>query len=208
MEGPATRTKTREQQFFLRPDSGGDYEIATQTRTSDLVVEKESWPAKLRGLGNSARAQLQALPLTIPKAFNCEVDRGTLFLFLPVFAGVGAIFYFNAAVEPRLSAILSGMTFLVGCHALAQARPVMRLVLLFAIALVAGMLFGKVETIRAGTRMLGSEVTVRMSGRVKAMSRDAKGGWRLTVDVMSTVRPALKCGPTAWLFRRDQCPAT
>ncbi|MBB3148008.1 hypothetical protein FHS21_004449 [Phyllobacterium trifolii] len=172
MEGPATRTKTREQQFFLRPDSGG-YEIATQTRTSDLVVEKESWPTKLRGLRNSARTQLHSVPLAIPKAFNCEVDRGTLFLFLPVFAGIGAIFYFNAAVEPRLSAILSGMTFLVGCHALAQARPVMRLVLLFAIALVAGMLFGKVETIRAGTRMLGSEVTTRMTGRVKAMSRDA-----------------------------------
>jgi hypothetical protein len=92
MEGPATRTKTREQQFFLRPDSGG-YEIATQTRTSDLVVEKESWPTKLRGLRNFARAQLQSVPLAIPKAFNCEVDRGTLFLFLPVFAGIGAIFF-------------------------------------------------------------------------------------------------------------------
>lgn len=194
MEGPAARTKTREQQFFLRPDSGG-YEIATQTRTIDLVVEKENWPARLRGLGNSARTQLQSVRLAIPKAFNCEVDRGTLFLFLPVFAGIGAIFYFNAAVEPRLSAILSGMTFLVGCHALAQARPMLRLVLLFAIALVAGMLFGKVETIRAGTRMLGSEVTTRMTGRVKAMSRDAKGGWRLTMDVISTARPALKYGP-------------
>jgi ComEC/Rec2-related protein len=87
------------------------------------------------------------------------------------------------------------MTLLIGCHALAQARPMLRLVLLLAIALVAGMLFGKVETIRAGTRMLGSEVTTRMTGRVKAMSRDAKGGWRLTVDVISTARPALKYGP-------------
>jgi ComEC/Rec2-related protein len=194
MEGPATRTKTREQLFFLRPDSGG-YEIATQTRLRDLVVEKENWPARLRRLGNSARTQLQSIPLAIPRAFNCEIDRGTLFLFLPVFAGIGAIFYFNAAVEPRLSAILSGMTLLIGCHALAQARPMLRLVLLLAIALVAGMLFGKVETIRAGTRMLGSEVTTRMTGRVKAMSRDAKGGWRLTVDVISTARPALKYGP-------------
>ena len=194
MEGPAARTKTREQLFFLRPDSGG-YEIATQTRASDLVAEEGSWPAKLRGLGNSARAQLQSALLTIPTAFNCEIDRGTLFLFLPVFSGIGAIFYFNAAVEPRLSAILSGLTVLIGCHVLAQARPMIRLVLLFATALVAGMLFGKIETIRAGTRMLGSEVTTRMTGRVAAMSRDAKGGWRLTMDVISTASPALKYGP-------------
>ncbi|CAN7458091.1 ComEC/Rec2 family competence protein [Phyllobacterium sp. LjRoot231] len=194
MEGPATRTRTSEQLFFLRPDSGG-HEIATQTQAGNLVIGKESWPARLQGLGNSARAQLQSALLAIPTAFNCEIDRGTLFLFLPVFSGIGAIFYFNAAVEPRLGAVLSGLTLLIGCHALAHARPMIRLVLLLATALVAGMLFGKVETMRAGTRMLGSEVTTRMTGRVTAMSRDAKGGWRLTMDVISTARPALQYGP-------------
>ncbi|MEK1855491.1 MAG: hypothetical protein AAAC48_27425 [Phyllobacterium sp.] len=86
-----------------------------------------------------------------------------MFLFLPVFAGTGAIVYFNSGVEPRRSAISPGLTVLVGLHALAHARPTIRPVLLFAAAIVAGMLFGKLETIRASTRMLGSEVTTRVT---------------------------------------------
>ena len=73
----------------------------------------------------------------------------------------------------------------------------MRLVLLFAIALVAGMLFGKVETIRAGTRMLGSEVTTRMTGRVKAMSTRCQGrvASHHGCDFDSTAGTKIRSGP-------------
>ncbi len=70
-----------------------------------------------------------------------------------------------------------------------------RLLLVLCIAIIAGLLCAKLETIRAGTRMLGSEITTRITGRVVAMAKDAKGGWRVTMDVISTTRPALRYGP-------------
>jgi competence protein ComEC len=123
------------------------------------------------------------------------MERGTLFLFLPVFTGTGAILYFSTTSEPRLSALLSALTVLAACHALAAAYPRLRLLVIIALALVSGMIFGKIETLRADTRMLGSEVTTRLTGRITAMSKDATGGWRVTMDVVSTQRPSLRYGP-------------
>ncbi|ATU91627.1 hypothetical protein B5P45_06245 [Phyllobacterium zundukense] len=194
MESPVAKTKTRERLFFLPGNASN--EIATQTGNSELVTHNEHrFPARLRERKRFVRSRIQSILLAVPTAFNSEIERGTLFLFLPVLAGTGAILYFNFPAEPQLSAILSGLTFLVGCHALAHARPMIRLVLVLAVAIVAGMFSGKLETIRAGTRMLGSEVTTRVTGRIVSMTKDAKGGWRVTMDVISTERPALRYGP-------------
>ncbi len=70
-----------------------------------------------------------------------------------------------------------------------------RLLLVLCIAIIAGLLCAKLETIWAGTRMLGSEITTRITGCVVAMAKDAKGGWRVTMDVISTTLPALRYGP-------------
>lgn len=194
MKGPVANTKTSERLFFLPGNAGN--EIATQTRRSELVSRNEHrFPESSRERARFARSRIRSVLLAVPTAFNSEIECGTAFLLLPVFAGSGAILYFNLPAEPQLSAIWSGLTVLVGCHALAHARPVIRLVLLLAVAVVAGMLFAKLETIRVSTRMLGSDVTTRIVGRVAAMTKDAKGGWRLTMDVISTARPALRYGP-------------
>ena len=109
-----------------------------------------------------------------------EVERGTFFLFVPVFIGAGAILYFSAATEPRLGAIPFGLTFLFALLCLADARPNLRRPLLLSVAIASGMLFGKLETVRIDTRMLASEVTTRVTGRVTSMARDERGGWRIS----------------------------
>jgi ComEC/Rec2-related protein len=194
MEGPVTKTRTSEQLFFLPGNAGK--EIATRTGSGELGISIEhGFAVVLRERARSARLHVHSVLVAIPTAFSNEIGRGTLFMLLPVFAGTGAILYFSFPAEPQLSAILSGLTVLIGCHALAGARPMMRLVLLLAISVVTGILFAKLETVRVNTRMLGSEVTTRIIGRVTALTKDAKGGWRLTMDVISTARPELRYGP-------------
>ncbi|WP_172982588.1 ComEC/Rec2 family competence protein [Phyllobacterium sp. SYP-B3895] len=142
-----------------------------------------------------------------PTLFSQEIERGTLFLFLPVCCGIGAIIYFGASAEPRLSAILFGLTLLVGLMQLAHARPRTRLALAFAVAVVAGMVAGKLETMRADTRMLGSEITTRLTGRVVTMARDARGGWRVTLDIVASERPTLRYSPQRVVVSARSVPA-
>lgn len=177
MVHPAANEKTSELLFWFPPERAGQ-ELATTLDNNQPARHGESNRRSGSDLGQfEIGARIQSAVHAIPVALGAEIDRGTVFLFLPVFAAMGTVTYFNSAVEPKLSAIVFGLTVLVGCCMLAQARPIMRLVVLLALALVGGMLFAKMETIRADTAMLGSEVTTRVTGRVSGVTKDAKGGW-------------------------------
>ncbi|SFJ13392.1 ComEC/Rec2-related protein [Phyllobacterium sp. CL33Tsu] len=154
-----------------------------------------------------AMAAIRRAFVATPTFFSQEIERGTLFLFLPVCCGIGAIIYFSASAEPRLSAILFGLTLLVGLMQLAHSRPRTRLALDFAVAVVAGMVAGKLETMRADTKMLGSDITTRLTGRVVAMARDARGGWRVTLDIIATERPTLRYSPQRVVVSARSVPA-
>ena len=58
-----------------------------------------------------------------------------------------------------------------------------------------GALLAKVETWRAGTKMLGGEITTQLTGRVAAVEHLANGRVRLTIDVAGTERPVLRYAP-------------
>ena len=58
-----------------------------------------------------------------------------------------------------------------------------------------GMLFAKIETWRAGTKLLGGEISTRLTGRVAVIEHQANGRIRLTMDVLATERPKLKYVP-------------
>lgn len=195
MVEPSTDAKTSETRFWYQPERAQEpfavdvYDSGTVERKSAGV---RSYLVAVRQVAEVCAANIVR---TVPDAISNEATRGTTFLFLPVFAGIGAIVYFTAGSEPQASAILFGVTALIAACMLADARPALRLVLLFAIAFVIGMLSAKLETLRAGTPMLGSEVTTRMTGRVSAITKDAKGGWRITMDVLATERPSLRFGP-------------
>lgn len=191
MQGPGTSTQTSERQFFDRPadDEPG---LATQISQNVAVTRRGvSLSAALRrrmGLG-------QDLLPAVSRACGRDYDRGSLFLFVPVFAGSGAIVYFGLPVEPRLSAILFGLTALAGFKLLARERHLIGMCLSAAVLVVMGMLCAKLETLRLDTPMLGSAVTTRLTGRIVAINRAERGGWRVTMDVIATERPQLRYAP-------------
>jgi ComEC/Rec2-related protein len=67
--------------------------------------------------------------------------------------------------------------------------------LVAALLCIVGALLAKAETWRAGTKMLGGEVTTQLTGRVAEIEHLANGRVRLTIDVTGTERPVLRYAP-------------
>ncbi|MDQ2705835.1 MAG: ComEC/Rec2 family competence protein, partial [Pseudomonadota bacterium] len=128
-------------------------------------------------------------------ALSTEFDRGIAFVVAPVLLAVGALVYFALGHEPGFLPLSAG-TIGLGVLAFAsRARPALHMALVAALLCVMGALFAKVETWRAGTKMLGGEVTTRLSGRVVEVENLANGRVRLTIDVTDTERPVLRYAP-------------
>ncbi|RCS24333.1 ComEC family competence protein [Phyllobacterium salinisoli] len=159
--------------------------------TRDLIV------ARFRSLGRSFAVLLAE-----------EQEHGTHFLFLPVFAAIGAISYFSLAQEPRWMPLISGMSVLVTVRILARQRQIAAMALTFAIAALAGMLTAKTETMLRATPMLGGDITTRVTGRIVAMEQNAGNGWRVTLDVLSTARPTLRHAPDRIRLSARDLPAS
>lgn len=156
-------------------------------------------PAKPRALTLPGRKTFIAWPrafgASLAGLFAREDEHGTRFLFLGAFAAIGAVLYFSLAFEPRWQPLVSGFTVLIGVRILARKRQIAALALTFALAVVAGMLTAKTETMRRATPMLGGDITSYVTGRIVAMEQNVDGGWRVTLDVLSTARPTLRYAP-------------
>jgi ComEC/Rec2-related protein len=152
-------------------------------------------PGKQPGAGNALRdPAFRALRAT-QGAWEADRSRGAAFLFLPILLGAGALTYFTLPFEPSLLVLVVPVLAGLCAAAVTGGRPAARL---FAIGLTAyssGLLAGKSETLRAGTKMLGAEVTTRVTARVVRIEAQASGRFRLTLDVVSTERPALRHAP-------------
>jgi competence protein ComEC len=151
-----------------------------------------------------ARERFQA---SIGAAAATEWERGTAFLFLPVCLSAGALVYFHISWEPPLVPLLSSAAALAIACMLARSRFLLRMVLLAALLVVAGMLAARFETWRASTRMLGSDISTRIIGRVAAIEHQASGRVRLTIDIVSTSRPHLRYAPTRIRASARRIPA-
>ncbi|WP_210278206.1 ComEC/Rec2 family competence protein [Phyllobacterium myrsinacearum] len=195
MQGSVTGTQTSERHFFDRlPDDEPD--IVTQIPPGAAVFRQSvSLSAKLRRTIGQGHNPVRLLFVAISMAFSREYDRGNFFLFTPVFAGSGAVLYFSLPSEPRLSAILFGLTALAGFKLRARERYLTGVWLSMALLIVIGMVCAKLETLRLDTPMLGSGVTTRLTGRIVAINRAERGGWRVTMDVVATERPQLRYAP-------------
>jgi competence protein ComEC len=129
------------------------------------------------------------------QAAASEWERGTAFLFVPVCLSAGALTYFHISWEPPFAPLLSSAAALSAAYFLARSRFLLRLVLLGALLVVAGVLAAKLETWRASTKMLGADITTRIVGRVVTVEHQASGRVRLTIDLISTSRPHLRYAP-------------
>ncbi|WP_202329317.1 ComEC/Rec2 family competence protein [Mesorhizobium sp. L-8-3] len=139
--------------------------------------------------------RLPELGTAIGEALVTEWERGTAFLFIPVFLAAGAIAYYSIETEPGLSSLAGGVAILCAASLLARTRPLLQLAVAALLLILLGMLFGSVETRRAGTRVLGSEISTVLTGRVAAIEHQANGRVRLTLDVLDTARPKLRYAP-------------
>ena len=128
-------------------------------------------------------------------ALETERDRGTGFVLAPVMLAIGALTYFSLTKEPGAFALLTACALTAGAGRLAGERPLLQPALMAALLILVGMLFAKLETERAGTRMLGEAVSTAITGRVASLEQQASGRTRLTLDVLATERPALRYVP-------------
>lgn len=141
------------------------------------------------------RRQRIRLRSALLEAVATEWERGTTFLFIPVFLAAGAFTYFALGREPAFTEIGASVA-VVGLLAwLGRSRLVLNLALAALLCFALGMFFAKIETWRAGTKMLGSEISTRLTGRVALIEHLASGRTRLTVDVIGTERPKLRYVP-------------
>jgi ComEC/Rec2-related protein len=155
----------------------------------------DRWLSRTRGIWRARPPPRAAVRRALGIAVATEFDRGIAFLLVPVLLAVGALLYFSMVAEPGWIALAAGFVLLGACAFASRARPVLHMVSVAALLCVGGVLLAKAESWRAGTKMLGGEITTRLSGRVVEVERMANGRVRLTIDVTGTERPVLRYAP-------------
>ncbi len=131
----------------------------------------------------------------VSDAAETERDRGAAFLFVPVMLCVGAGFYWTVPWEPTFAVVMAGLATAILARIMLHGNAAGRVASSILIVVMLGVLAGKLETWRAGTKMLGSEIPTLVTGRLVQVERQASGRVRLTIDVVSTDRPVLRYAP-------------
>ncbi len=155
----------------------------------------DAYPPPPRRRGRRWSSVPGRLAAAAKDALTLEQERGTVFLFVPVFLAAGAATYFLLPAEPATWALASDAAALAAAMRLARSRPVLRLAFAAALIFVLGLAAGKLETWRAGTQMMAEPISTRLTGRVVAVEHRADGSARLTLDVLKTERPHLRYAP-------------
>ncbi|RNJ42937.1 competence protein [Mesorhizobium erdmanii] len=140
-------------------------------------------------------------------AAELELDRGIAFLLVPVCLAAGAIGYYSLAVEPDFAKPVAVVVLMAVCALVSRSWPKTHLGFMAALLCALGLLAAKVETWRAGTQMLGSEISTQVTGRVVSLDRMETGRIRLTIDVTSTARPKLRYAPERVRLSARDIPA-
>lgn len=143
----------------------------------------------------SASVGLAPIGRAIARAVVLEWERGALFLAVPPIMIAGVFAYLALPIEPSPVAVAACVLLLAIAAYAARQRFMLNLALLGALVFVLGLACAQLETWRAGTKVLGSEITTRLSGRVVDIDHLANGRTRLTIDVLDTERPKLRYAP-------------
>ncbi|EKF19522.1 ComEC/Rec2 family competence protein [Nitratireductor pacificus] len=179
------RTATAEQDERIQFDAGnpaGSMLEGMPARTSPAT----------RG---ATRARVFPVAGNLARLTTREEARGTGFLWLPVLLGCGALVYFTLPMEPPAHAVLSAVLACTAALFLVSGNVLQKRLLLALLTVLLGFAAGKLETWRASTPMLGSEITTRVTGRVLGIEHRADGRHRLTLAVTETERPRLRYAP-------------
>ncbi|CAN7574074.1 ComEC/Rec2 family competence protein [Mesorhizobium amorphae] len=151
--------------------------------------------APVRRIHASLRLSGPAVRRSIAAAAGTELDRGMGFLLVPVFLACGVIFYFSLATEPDFYRPVAVVALTAACAVASRSWQRTHLCFMAAMLCALGLLAAKIETWRAGTQMLGSEIQTRLIGRLASLEEMENGRVRLTIDVISTAHPKLRYAP-------------
>jgi ComEC/Rec2-related protein len=198
----ATSGGVSERELF----ASGAEDVAPPEPQTDPAADARSLPKPTnpaRGPRPSAASWLAVVSLLYAKAVRAtttalttELDRGTPFLFAPALFGCGTIIYYGLTEEPGFQPLIGGLVVASVLLAFIPARrQALRLLMFAALFCILGMFLAKFETWRAGTNMLGSEISTRLTGRVVEIDHMANGRVRLTIDVLTTAKPKLRYAP-------------
>ena len=112
----------------------------------------------------AALVSRRSLARAITTAVSTEIDRGTGFILIPVFLALGAIAYFSFAREPGFATLAAASLGLTTIVILARPLPVLHLAACAALLFLLGVVFAKLETHRAATKVVGSEISTLLTG--------------------------------------------
>jgi len=154
-----------------------------------------------------ARVSWPRLRHSAATAAELELDRGIAFLLVPVCLAAGAIGYYSLSAEPDFARPVAVVVLMAICALVSRSWPKTQLGFMAALLCALGLLAAKVETWRAGTQMLGSEISTQVTGHVVSLDRMETGRIRLTIDVTSTARPTLRYAPERVRLSARNIPA-
>ncbi len=157
------------------------------------------FPGRTPGAASALPAGIRRLPSDAWQAasrdLRLELDRGAAFLLVPVLIAAGALTYFRVESEPGWAVPVAALALSLAAGFLCPRGGLGWHLGMAATLVLLGLLLAKAETWRAGTKMLGGEITTRLTGTVASYDRLADGRVRLTVDILSTERPTLRHAP-------------
>lgn len=142
-----------------------------------------------------ARINAARVSEALRAALVLEWERGTAFLLLPVLFALGAILYFGLENEPSVPACAVGVAIPAAVLIGVRDRFGPRLIATGLLAAALGFGAAKLETLLASTKMLGGEISTRLTGRIVAVEHQANGRTRYILDVVATDRPQLRYAP-------------
>lgn len=191
---PVSLPELRPSILPVPPDQATPIPVATPGSVTRLrkLVRRSSWPAIRRSVASAA---------------GTELDRGVAFLLVPVFLAAGVTFYFSLANEPGFAQPIAVVVLMALCAVVSRSWPRTHLCFIVVMLCALGVLAAKVETWRAGTQMLGSEIQTQLTGRVIGLDEMSNGRVRLTIDVISTARPKLRYAPERVRLSAREIPA-
>ncbi|OLP43504.1 ComEC/Rec2 family competence protein [Rhizobium oryziradicis] len=125
-----------------------------------------------------------------------ELIYGRAFLFLPVFLGLGAIWWFSRPYDLAVSplVLICGVCTILWTRTRFR-QPVLARTLGIAALAVAGMVLAAIETSRLDTIILDGPVTTLVRGRVISAEINASGHQRYVIALLETAKPQLKRMP-------------
>lgn len=197
MDGEGSDQRQDERVLFAPPPLGRRGAEISPWRPGriEFLGDGTAAAGRTEAKGNSRSVRWSAYRRTAASAVNLELERGAAFLLAPVLLCVGAVAYFAADAEVGWAPILSSASLLTAGAWLARAFTPARYALLALLLIVAGIAAGKVETWRAGTKVIGGEITTRVTARVETIEKRDSGRVRLTLAVLDTERPKLRYQP-------------